>query len=327
MIYYYLLTIISISTIIYLKLNNISKLVNLYDFPNKERKFHRKPTPLVGGSIFIIFIALFNLFSMFYNIYIIDFYNQIIITFAAFVFFIFGFVDDKYEINAFYKLTLQILLSFFFIYLLRENFLITKLNFLNFDFSINLNKYSLIFTAICLVIFLNAFNMYDGINGQAAIYASFIFFVLIFKGVEVYFCLGILLFSILFLILNLQGKTFLGDNGVFLISFVISLLIIKAYKLNTIYVDEIFLLMILPGVDMLRLFITRSFQKKSPFFSDRQHLHHYLLNKFDNTKSVIFISLLSISPFLFSILTNTVFSIFVFIIFYFFCIYYYSKKS
>ena len=43
----------------------ISKIINIYDYPDKIRKFHKQPVPLIGGVIvFVNFIIFFQyLFS------------------------------------------------------------------------------------------------------------------------------------------------------------------------------------------------------------------------------------------------------------------------
>ena len=41
--------------------------------------------------------------------------------------------------------------------------------------------------------------------------------------------------------------------------------------------DHIFLIMIIPGIDLIRLFLTRVSKGYSPFKPDRNHLHHILL--------------------------------------------------
>ena len=97
------------------------------------------------------------------------------------------------------------------------------------NLTINVGNYSLIFTSLCLVVFLNALNMFDGQDGQVSIYITFVLFLLLIMGIEIYFCLGLLIFNVLFLLLNLK-KTFLGDNGVFLIGSLVSFLIIIGYK-------------------------------------------------------------------------------------------------
>ena len=68
----------------------------------------------------------------------------------------------------------------------------------------------------------------------------------------------------LFLILNLKKKLFLGDSGVFFLSTLFSLLVIENYQINKISAEQIFLLMMLPGIDMLRLFLERILKKKKP---------------------------------------------------------------
>ena len=54
--------------------------------------------------------------------------------------------------------------------------------------------------------FLNALNMFDGQDGQVSIYITFVLFLLLIMGIEIYFCLGLLIFNVLFLLLNLQKK-------------------------------------------------------------------------------------------------------------------------
>ena len=54
--------------------------------------------------------------------------------------------------------------------------------------------------------------------------------------------------------------------------------------------------MMVPGVDMFRLFLMRILSKKNPFSPDRNHIHHLLLNKifkyknFNNIKYSYYIS-------------------------------------
>jgi UDP-GlcNAc:undecaprenyl-phosphate GlcNAc-1-phosphate transferase len=50
--------------------------------------------------------------------------------------------------------------------------------------------------------------------------------------------------------------------------------------------------MLLPGLEMARLFIERIFNKKNPLLADRNHFHHLLLKYFknENKNFVIFSS-------------------------------------
>ena len=56
--------------------------------------------------------------------------------------------------------------------------------------------------------------------------------------------------------------------------------------------------MIIPGLDLIRLFIIRIANKKNPLSSDRNHLHHILINKFSFKKTLFIILSLIILPIL-----------------------------
>ena len=43
-----------------------------------------------------------------------------------------------------------------------------------------------------------------------------------------------------------------------------------------------------PGIDMLRLFIQRLLNKQNPFYGDRNHIHHLLLKKYGYNKTIFF---------------------------------------
>jgi len=64
------------------------------------------------------------------------------------------------------------------------------------------------------------------------------------------------------------------------------------------YADTIFLLLLIPGFDLVRLSITRIFNGKNAFYGDRNHIHHLLLRKFSLLKTNIILSLLSSIPIL-----------------------------
>ena len=69
------------------------------------------------------------------------------------------------------------------------------------------------------------------------------------------------------------------------------------------YADEIFILLILPGYDLLRLTATRIYRGNNAFYGDRNHIHHLLISKFSLTKTNLTLILLSILPlFLFSLI-------------------------
>ena len=82
---------------------------------------------------------------------------------------------------------------------------------------------------------------------------------------------------------------------------------------GNVYCEEIFLLMLIPGIDMFRLFINRIIKGKNPFLSDNQHLHHLYLNKFSQNLTVFIIQLHIFIPILIFNLYNSVIIVILFV--------------
>ena len=84
----------------------------------------------------------------------------------------------------------------------------------------------------------------------------------------------------------------MGDNGSFVIGFLIGFIVISNNSSPSYLTGEkIFLLMFLPGLDMLRLFIERLINRQNPFIADRTHIHHLLIKKLSEQK-LLFINIL-----------------------------------
>ena len=173
-----ILLFISLNFIIFLNLSRISKLVNIYDKPDNERKFHRKTASVIGGTIFyvnyityIIYITFIDHQTSIIKIRtILDFITWIV--FPSLVF-IMGLYDDKKNLKGLTKFILISLMSLIFILIDQSLLLKTlKFNFLYNQFSLNI--YSIPFTVFCIICFLNAFNMFDGVDLQVAAYIIFI---------------------------------------------------------------------------------------------------------------------------------------------------------
>jgi UDP-GlcNAc:undecaprenyl-phosphate GlcNAc-1-phosphate transferase len=108
---------------------------------------------------------------------------------------------------------------------------------------------------------------------------------------------------------NLKNYIFLGDSGSLLLGSFIGFLIINNYNNEIIFskfpVENIFIVLMIPGMDMLRVFILRLFKNKNPFSSDRNHLHHLLLDKkLALYKTLLIILSLCILPIIINIMTN-----------------------
>jgi len=295
------ISLIFINLLIFYNLNRIAKIINLYDFPNQKLKHHKKKVPLIGGSIFIFNFVLIYIFDQFItsNFFGIFFYKIEKFTFLFFLifFFIIGFYDDKKNIKPNIRFFLLILLTMMYIFL-DHNLLIKKFTLSFYDHKIFLNDYSVIFTIFCFVILINALNFYDGINGQSLFFFISVFLYLLFLTKRYEFYGFIIIVLIFLLILNLKNKLFLGDNGVYALGITLSTSIIYEHNVhNSIhFADEIFLLLLLPGLDLLRLTASRLYNKRNPFYGDRNHIHHLLIKNYSLFFTNIILIILSVIP-------------------------------
>ena len=79
------------------------------------------------------------------------------------------------------------------------------IKFKNIDYLIILHSYDFFFTTLCFIIFINALNMFDGINGQAILYSLTLLIVLSLNyGIESFFIYTIMISLIGILYLNLK---------------------------------------------------------------------------------------------------------------------------
>ena len=79
----------------------------------------------------------------------------------------------------------------------------------------------------------------------------------------------------------------LGDNGVYILSFILGYSVIKNYNFDkSIYVEEIIIILLIPILDMIRLFITRTIFGKNPFKPDATHLHHIVQRNYGAKKLI-----------------------------------------
>jgi UDP-GlcNAc:undecaprenyl-phosphate GlcNAc-1-phosphate transferase len=292
-----------IFSLLYLFKDPIAKSLKLYDTPNKKIKFHKKKTPKLGGLVLIFNGLIILYFSIIFkeNIFSKTIILAIICSFV-------GLLDDIIDITPrkkFITLTLIIITFLFF----NHEFRIEKIIYENILFQkiiIFQNKefISIVLTVLCYLLIINAYNMSDGHNGIASLIAlSWFLYFLNYKS-PIYFFLAPIIISIfLIFIFNIRSKIFLGDSGNYFISALFASLIINQNNItNNFFAEEIFILLMLPGIDMLRLFIIRIINKKNPFKGDRQHIHHYLKNKIKNDYLVLILYLiLFISPIIFMV--------------------------
>ena len=205
--------------------------------------------------------------------------------------------DDKYQLNSTIKTVILLSIIFFFVYH-GNKFQIYEIRSSLFGKTIQLENFAIFFfTSICIFSFLVASNMFDGSNGQSFINFLSIFVFLTFKGLFLELSYLFSLMLIFFAFYNFKNLAYLGDNGVYFLSFILSYLVIQNYNFDkNIYVEEIIIVLFIPILDMVRLFITRTILGKNPFMPDATHLHHMIQKKYGPDKLIYILAVLFFVP-------------------------------
>ena len=242
--------------------------------------------PISGG-----FLIIFNL--LFFN-------SNHLANFFFFGIFCLGIFSDLLIIqNPLKKFFIQFFIVIFFLFLFNISILETKIFFI--DFFIKNKFFALFFTAFCLLILINGSNFLDGINTLVCGYYILIVSVILYIGkynnfnynfLEFYYLLISLLVIFLF---NFFSKTYLGDSGTFLLSFLVGNQLINLCNDNLFlatYISPMFILLLLwyPAFENLFSIIRKTLSKSKATEPDNFHLHHllfcYLKRNFNNKKIV-----------------------------------------
>jgi UDP-N-acetylmuramyl pentapeptide phosphotransferase/UDP-N-acetylglucosamine-1-phosphate transferase len=139
----------------------------------------------------------------------------------------------------------------------------------------------------------------------------------------------VIIISLFFhLYLNCKNQSFLGDGGVYILSFLLAIISVKLFKEKKIFCDEIFLIMAIPGYDMFRLFLIRILNSKNPFKGDLNHIHHLI--KFSSSESIalsIIFALICIPVFFYFLQVNLLIILLVQFLLYSAVIIFFRKKN
>lgn len=156
---------------------------------------------------------------------------------------------------------------------------------------------SVLLTVLVIVLVLNSINLIDGIDGLAsglsAIAMAFYAFVCCAENSSIYFLIALASLGTLipFYYYNVFGnqkvgkKIFMGDTGALTSGLILSMLAIKISNLpvNTaICLDNPLVIgfspLLIPVLDVIRVFFRRLRNGQSPFEPDRAHIHHKFLD-------------------------------------------------
>lgn len=294
---YYFLVVILINLLFVIHFSKILSIIKVIDSPNQSHKTHKENIPAIGGILLFINIIILVIYSFlkkeifFSNTSVFNNTNELIYFFTVYSFFFLkGVFDDVKNINASIKFLLSILFIIFLIFF-DDKILLKTLVFKDMNLEINLSFMKTIFTIFCFITFINALNMFDGINLQVSLYSILVTLFLIIKLGNDLLLFTIIIFLTFFSFLNYRSKCFLGDSGSLGLGFIFSYYFVKSYNIDQIILcDEIFLIMLIPGLEMIRLTISRLLKARHPFSADQNHLHH-LLNKNISVEKTLLVSL------------------------------------
>ncbi len=266
-----------------------------------SRKVHSNPVPRCGGmAIFFAFmLGILVIFFLETRISEMMSLNKTMVTFliGAVICFLIGLLDDFRQTDPWIKLSFQVLA--------------TTIAFLGglhiaegFFAGLGLPDYlvlacSYFLTVFWFVLFINAVNLIDGLDGLAG---GIIFFtcmvMIIFLVMERDFLMAIY-FVLLggsvagFLPYNFNNsfKTFMGDSGSYFLGYCVAgLAIMGSLKSQVGATMTIPLLaMGLPVFDTIIAPVRRFFRAKSPLKPDKDHLHHRLLARGFSTQRTVLV--------------------------------------
>ncbi len=260
-----------------------SKKEGLVDLPN-ERKIHKIPVSRLGGVAIWASTMLTFLFLVLLSYYP---YGSLVsgILLGSSLIFLLGLVDDVYNLDAKFKLIVQILITTV-VYLLGVKVDMTSVS-TNLGLGFDLGFLSYPITLFWIVGISNAVNFIDGVDGLAGsvITVNAITLAIVALAMRPPNSISALIAFILagsmlaFLTFNFNpAKIFMGDSGALFSGFLLaSLSITGVMKGATIAILLPFVILAVPILDITYSSLRRIFKGKSPFVADAEHIHHKLL--------------------------------------------------
>jgi UDP-GlcNAc:undecaprenyl-phosphate/decaprenyl-phosphate GlcNAc-1-phosphate transferase len=274
----------------------VAEAKKLYDVPD-ERKIHKQPIPSLGGfGIFVGFATAILLMLDFTQLAAMQYYFA-----ALLIIFFLGIKDDIVILSAQKKFIGQLLVAA--ILMFKAKLLITNMHGFLGVYAIS-STLQIFLTLLTIIVIVNAFNLIDGVDGLAGTLGLItstvfgIFFVMNRDFSYAAIAFGLAGSILAFLIYNFYpAKIFMGDTGSMLIGLVNTILVIRfiemapsAANYKLVATPALgFGILLLPLMDTLRVFGIRIIHARSPFSPDRNHIHHILLDRGLNHRSVTLI--------------------------------------
>lgn len=256
--------------------DRIGGLLGVMDSPDGVRKVHEKDTPLVGGVATVVPVVGLLVYagasSGYAPLYL-------VLAAVAGGSLVLGYMDDRGHVRPSWRLLGLASLCVAALYAAPA----LRIDAFAFSFTsvpVFLHGWATLFTAVCLVGLQNAVNMADGENGLASGLALIWLMCLLAYAPD--HLTPILAVSALCLLIaipfNWTGRLFLGDAGAYALGGAVGAMAVYVYDVGftALPADVVALWFLVPVADCLRLMATRALAGRSPFSSDRNHLHHVL---------------------------------------------------
>lgn len=274
---------------------------NLFDVPD-ERKVHRSAIPRLGGVVFFpvtLFAALlaYGLVIAFTPESTPAVTSSVILQaslcpFAILMVYLVGIEDDLLGVRYRKKFVVEIVAA---LLICMSGLTLTNLH--GFLFLEEIPIWCAVPRTVLLVLFItNAINLIDGLDGLASgitmnalIIYSYLFYYL---GLYPYAILTVAMIGTLvpFMVHNVLGrpekksKIFMGDTGSLTIGTLLSIMFLKIGSIPGDMVSGYSILawaiapLMIPCMDVVRVFFVRIISHGNPFLPDRRHIHHLFLD-------------------------------------------------
>ncbi|HUS19792.1 MAG TPA: MraY family glycosyltransferase [Terriglobales bacterium] len=295
----FFLTTLTFSVVYTLMVRNLAIQRNWVSNHSNSRSIHDRPVPRLGGvAIFLAFNTGLLLLMLAYdqmgrNPF--EFKQLLLKTMpAATVIFTLGLVDDIVDLKAWIKFIVQVVAALMLYF---NGMQIHELPFLSGLGIHNLGTVvSIGLTILWVVGITNAFNLIDGLDGLAAGSAFFatsaVFVVGLISGYTPVALVAVGLVAAItgFLRFNFHpASIFLGDSGSLFLGFMLSALALAGVqKSPTLLAVAIPVVACgLPIMDTAIAIFRRLLSGKPIFSSDREHIHHKLMNRGLSQKQVV----------------------------------------
>jgi len=293
---WYFIAALILSAALSVVVKKVAEKLKINDFPNEERKKHKKPVPLLGGiAIFLSFWAV-SAYLFFFTDLIGENITErqlLAIFLAGIILMIVGYFDDKYKLPPLKRLFFSAIAV-----------LVVLAGGINFDgitnpfggtigldfWKIESAYFGTVLVAVCVVVFFWLIGMMytvkilDGLDGLSTGVSAIgaLSIAALAGGTTKFFqpdisllafilagaCVGFLLFNFY------PAKIFLGEGGGLFLGLMIGVLAsVSGSKIAT-----TLLVMAVPIIDLFFVFILRILNKQSIFKGDRRHLHFRLVD-------------------------------------------------